>query len=141
MSGSQSQIVCAYEVAGMSPEDIAADMEGYDLASIKAALMNGSSKYRRDCNAETIDDDQLNFSNDDLQAVNDVILNTAKYAEDEHLRFKAATYVRDDKKGRKEVIRQVANQTFNLLNFNASLEQARAMKAKLLSGSNGVVSV
>ena len=138
MSGSQLQIVAAYEVSGMTPEQIAEDMNGdYDVASIKAALMAGSSKYRQDCGQEPTDSEALNFSNDDLKAVNDVIMNLAKYAEDPNLQLKAAMYVRDDKKGRKEVVRQIAgNNTFNLLQFNESLTQARlgaeSMKRQLL---------
>lgn len=145
MSGSQLQIITAYEVSGMTPEQIADDMGGdYDVASIKAALMAGSSKYRKDCGQESPDDDALNFSNDDLKAVNDVIMNMAKYAEDPHLQLKAAMYVRDDKKGRKEVIKQIAgNNTFNLLQFNESLAAARlgaeAIKQQLMGSKQKVI--
>lgn len=144
MSGSQIQIVTAYEVSGMTPEQIADDMGGdYDIASIKAALMAGSAKYRKDCGKESTDDEALNFTDDDLKAVNDVIMNVAKYAEDPHLQLKAAMYVRDDKKGRREVVRQMAgNNTFNLLQFNESLVSARlaaeAMKQKLMGGQKAL---
>lgn len=138
MSGSQLQIVTAYEVSGMTPEQIADDMGGdYDVASIKAALMAGSSKYRKDCGQESPENDSLNFTNDDLAAVNDVIMHIAKYADDPNLQLKAAMYVRDDKKGRKEIVRQIAgNNTFNLLQFNESLAAARlgaeAIKQQLM---------
>lgn len=141
MSGSQIQIVAAYEQGGLTPEQIVEDMGGdYDVASIKAALMAGSSKYRRDCGQESVDDDALNFSNDDLKAVNDIIMNLAKYAEDPNLQLKAAMYVRDDKKGRKEVVRQIAGgPVFNLLQFNEQITAARlgaeSLKQRLM-GNN-----
>jgi len=98
-----------------------------DIVAVKAGLMQCSSVYRKDCGKEDTEEEELNFTNDDLKAVNEVILQTALYAEDQHLKFKAATYIRDDKKGRKEVVKQMGHQTFNILQFNEGL---RAMKDK-----------
>ena len=126
-----SQIKKAYEEESMTPQQIADDL-GFDIIAVKAKLMSISSKYRKDCGAEQeIVPDGLNFTNDQLEDVNKVIYETALAAEypdgavDYKTRLQAAMYIRDDKKGRKEVARQMAGQTFNILNLNQALEQAR----------------
>lgn len=121
---SDAQIKAAYEVNGMLPDEIADDL-GYEVPAIKAKLMQISSAYRKACGVEPVDEDRLNFSEDQLLAVNRVIFELAIGAEDEHLRGKMATYVRDDKKGRKEIVKNVGNNTFNIVTFNESIQQAR----------------
>jgi hypothetical protein len=131
MSGEQESIKVAYETLGMTPEEIAED-RGLEVPSVKASLMSTSSQYRKACGQEPEDEDALNFSDQDLQDVNAIIISTAKYAEDPHLRLKAAMYVRDDKKGRKEVVKQMGNQSFNILVFNEQMAQIRAAKQKAI---------
>lgn len=122
----------------MTPAEIAED-QALDLAAVKAALMQCSAKYRKDCGLELETEDDLNFTNDELRRVNQVIFETAVSAElsdgsiDWKTRLAAATYIRDDKKGRKEAVKHMAgNNTFNILNFNEQLAQARQLKEKML---------
>lgn len=129
-SSADTQIKKAYESEGMSPSEIAADL-GFEETAVKAKLMQTSSSYRRACGHEDTEEDELNFSNDQLRKVNEVIFGLAISAEDEHLRFKAATFVRDDKKGRKEVVKAVQHNTFNLLQFNEALQSARAGASRI----------
>lgn len=124
MNGSDIQIKSAYEQSEMSPEEIADDLK-FDVVAVKAKLMQLSSKYRKACGAEPEDEDRLNFSNDQLQRINDEIFNLALGAENEKVRADMCKYVRDDKKGRKDVVRAVAGNTFNILNLNEVLRQAR----------------
>ncbi len=131
MTGEQESIRVAYETLGMTPDEISED-RGLEVASVKASLMATSSKYRKACGQEPEEEDKLNFSDQDLQDVNEIILQTAKYAEDPNLRFKAATYVRDDKKGRKEVVKQMGNQSFNILVFNEQMARLREAKQKAI---------
>ncbi len=131
MTSELEQLKIAYETLGMSPEAIATDRE-LDINAVKAGLMQCSPRYRRDCGAEPAERDELNFSDQDLRDVNDVIRQTALYAEDERLRFQAAIYIRDDKKGRKEVVKQLGNQTFNILQFNESMKAIRERAAQVI---------
>jgi len=119
-------IVVSYETLGMTVEEIARDRE-LEVASVKAALMQGSAKYRKECGKEEDEESRLNFSDSDLEAANEVIRNIAVYGEDPYLRFKAATYIRDDKKGRKEVVKAVAGQQFNILMFNEHMQKVRSI--------------
>lgn len=128
-------IKTAYEEEGMSPEQIAED-RGLDIVATKAALMQSSFKYRKDCGHESEEKDELNFSDDELKRVNQVILDLALGAEDDHLRFKAATYVRDDKKGRKEIVKAIKDNGTNITIFNQKILQVREAAARLTSSIN-----
>ena len=108
----------------MTPEDIAED-RGMDIAAVKAGLMQCSAKYRKDCGKEEQADDVLNFTDDDLVAVNKVIKEIALGAEDDNLRLKAAMYIRDDKKGRRDVQKAVGGMSFNILQFNQMMQKTR----------------
>jgi hypothetical protein len=131
MSGEQESIRVAYEQLKMTPDEIAED-RSLEVASVKASLMATSGQYRKDCGQEPVEEDRLNFSDADLADVNEIILQTAKYAEDPNLRFKAAVYIRSDKKGRLEPVKQLANQSFNILVFNEQIAKLREAKQQLL---------
>ena len=124
MTSELTAIRTAYEQEGMTPEQIA-DCQELDIVAVKAGLMQCSAKYRKDCGKEDEEEDRLNFNNDQLQRVNDIIVDLALGAEDEHLRFKAASYIRDDKKGRRDVVKGMAGNNFNVLFINQQLEKAR----------------
>ena len=116
----------------MSPDDIAADL-GFEITAVKAKLMQISSKFRKDCGKEDTEEDKLNFSDEQLLDFNKVIYNTAMSAESEELRFRAACYGRDDKKGRKDVVKQVGNvMTNNFLQFNEIVQQAKERSKKMM---------
>lgn len=138
MTAELEVIKIAYEQEGMSPSEIAED-RSLDETAVKAALMNCSSKYRKNCGHESEIDDGLNFTDSQLRSVNQVIFETALEAQDAagnpdyRVRLAAAQYIRDDKKGRKEVIKQMGGNTFNILSFNEQIQQARENVKKLKS--------
>lgn len=137
-----ASIVASFEELGMSPDEISQD-RGLDIVAVKAALAQNSKKYKLaispSAGPEEQKDPTLDFSDDDLRVSNDVITRTMKHAEDENLRFKAACYVRDDKKGRKEVIKAIGGTQFNLFQFNENLRAARAGADRLKGGFLDVV--
>lgn len=124
MSNELEQFKISYETLGMTPEDIAED-RGMDIGAVKAGLMQCSAKYRKDCGREEVAEDVLNFTDDDLVAVNRVIKEIALSSEDDNIRLKAAMYIRDDKKGRKEVQKAVGGLSFNILQFNQLMQKTR----------------
>jgi len=137
MNAEITSIKIAYEEEGMSPEDIASDRD-LEVGAVKTALMQSSSQYRKACGREESESDGLNFGDDDLRRVNQVILDLALGAEDEHLRLKAAMYVRDDKKGRKEVVKGIAGQNFNILMINEQLRKGREVSDRIIKKLNPV---
>ena len=104
----------------MAPEDIASEQE-LDIAAVKAILLQNSSMFRKASGK----DPSLDFSEDELIRSNQVISQLAQYAEDEHLRAKCAMYIRDDKKGRRDVAKQMAGiGTMHALMFNEQMKKA-----------------
>lgn len=129
MSSSNQQIVTAFEVNQMSPEEISEEL-GYDIVSVKAILMQCSSAYRKLCNVEPENESTFNFSDSDMQMSQDVIVQTAQYADDQQLKFKAACYIRDDKKGRKEIVSQMAKVNISVVQFNIDIQKALQAKER-----------
>ena len=144
MSSEVEQIKIAYETLEMSPEQIAEDRE-LDIVAVKAALMQGSSRYRRDCGQEEDKEAALNFDDEQLKDVNRVIYDLAIGAEDENIKLKAAMYIRDDKKGRKDVVKQLGGQQFNILMFNEQMKgirnKAAEVREKMLGEGGGTIEV
>ena len=131
MTSELQQIKDSYESLEMTPEQISEDRD-LDLVAVKAALMQFSSVYRKACGKE-LDEDTLNFSDEQLQRANEVIFELAMGAESEDLRFKAATYVRDDKKGRKEVVKAIQGLgNINFLQINQMLQESRESMNRVL---------
>lgn len=136
-SAIDERIRTLYEVEGLSPEVIASEERLHPVA-VKSKLMQISSSYRKACNAEPEEEDACNFTKSELIDANSVILETMRSAEtpdgqiDWRARFNAAAYVRDDKKGRKELKAQITNNRFNVLQINEDLSKAaeRAQRVK-----------
>ncbi len=124
-SGTDSQIKTAYEVNKMTPEQIAEEL-GFTVLSIKAKLMQCSSLYRKDCGQEDESRDELNFSKEEARRIKQELFDLAMTTEDEHLKGKLLLNLRDDSRGRKDVVKQVSNSPFNILQINQVLQQARS---------------
>lgn len=125
MTAASQQIVTAYEDLGMTIDEIAAQGLGEPVA-IKAVLLQWSQKYRED----TKTNKSCDFTDEDHDQVLAVIRNAAMYAEDEHLRFRAAKYIRDDKKGRLDLNRGFKNLNISLQTFTVHLERANKIIAR-----------
>lgn len=144
MTATLEQLRTAYETCGMSFDEILQDNPDFTPEALKVALLTCSSKFRKDVGEDIKNgnDKGLDFTDEDLSRVNEVILDLALGAEDEHLRAKMACYVRDDKKGRREVaalLRNAGNQ-FNIYQFNDTMKQIRGVAQKLIKDS-GVIDV
>ena len=123
-SCTDQQIIAAYEVNNMTPEQISEDM-GFTVEGVKAKLMSISTKYRKSCGMECQDEDEINFSRDEQVRIKNELYNLAMGTEDEHLKGKLLLQLRDDGKGRKDVVKQMGSTTFNMFQFNDMLQQAR----------------
>jgi hypothetical protein len=140
------QIKRAYEDEHLTPEEIAEDL-GWDVIAVKSALIGNSSAYRKACNAEPPDESVLNFSDEELLSANRVIVECAQGAclpsgdPDWRVRLNAAQYIRDDKKGRKEVRNAIANTTNNVMIVSDALRSAREGANKLRESFAGMKSV
>ena len=134
MTAANQKIVSAYEVLNMSPDDIA-NAEGFDLGAVKIILNQCSSKYRADCSGNDVDE-SLDFSDIDLVAANAVITQ-ALYSDDEFLRVRAAKYIRNDKKGRLDIKRDLRQLNFNIIQINDHFRQAMESLQQSRMGQGG----
>lgn len=135
------QLKNLYENDNLSPEEIAED-QGLDLVAVKSALMQSSSRYRKDCGLEPEGENRLNFTEDEQVKVKNKLLEIAFCAEDGNgkpdyrLMADLLKYIRDDGKGRKDVVRAVNNTQFNILEFNEKAARIReitgAARARLI---------
>jgi hypothetical protein len=130
MTAELASIKVAYEQEEMSPEEISQSRD-LDLAAVKAALIQCSAKYRKDCGRESEEEDTLNFTKDEQQRIKDALLDLALGSDDPHLQFKALVYCRDDAKGRKDVIKSTSGQNFNILMINQRMKQVREMASSI----------
>ena len=125
MTSANEQVITAFEVNGMSPEEIALDLD-LDLLAVKAILHQNSSDFRKAAK----DDDTLQFKTSEAEEMKAIILNIARYEEDDqHLKFKAAKFVLEDKKGRLDVGKELGHNTFNFQINNFKEQMAKALQA------------
>ena|ERR1044071_1472383 len=117
-----TEIVASFETLGMSVEQIADDT-GFDIAAVKAVLLQNSSLYRK----EAKKDDNLQFTEDEAAECKKIIFNLARHSEDEYMQFKAARYVIDSKAGRLDIGKNLQQINFNAIDFN--IQMTKAMKA------------
>jgi len=125
LTGTNQQIVTAYETLDMSAADISQEFDMEEL-SVKACLMQFSDKYRQ-ATKKMVNND---FNDDELVEANQAIIATMRNTEDEHLRLRAARYIRDDKKGRLDILNGIGKMNVNIVMFNERLLQARQAKEK-----------
>lgn len=118
------QMVAAYE-NGQLPIDLIADEFETDELTVKAALLNHSLKYRGEVKADIKKGIEPDFTDTDLEMANNVIRQTVLETDDENLKFRAAKYIRDDKKGRKDILSGLGALHINVFEFNEQLRRQR----------------
>lgn len=117
------RIVNSFETLGLTPEQIS-DSEGVALAIVKSCLFQSSSMYRKEAKKT----DEYKFTKDECREMRQLILQTARESEDEHLAHKARVFVINDYEGRLDTEKNVQQLgTVNVINFNN--QHANALKA------------
>ena len=134
MTAGNQQIISAYEELGMTPEQIAEDQE-LDLFAVKAVLMQFSRMFRV---AAGESPKEIGFNDEQEQAIVDVIANIARgYTDaDERTQLRAAMFLRNDRRGRLDIGKQLNGLNINVINFNEQMK--KAIEAKQRSKSQVV---
>lgn len=124
MTSSDAQLLKAYE-AGRTPDEIAEEF-GFYTHHVKAKLMQLSTPYRKACGAESVEEDELNFTREEQLSIKRELFQLAMSTEDPHLKGKLLLNLRDDGKGRKDVVRDMKNNgNINIMQLiNNSISQA-----------------
>lgn len=119
MTASNQQVVTCYDELSMTIEEIAAEMQ-WEPTAVKMILAQSSPKFRAELGTKPKD----GWTDEELERVDEVIFNLAVYGEDENLQFKAARYIRDDKKGRLDP-KNLKSLNINITQVNVRMEKAR----------------
>lgn len=131
MLACSKQIITMFEDLGLSVEEIAEQQE-LNVVAVKAALLQGSRKYRELNNSHSSQDNlpaDDAFTASEEQACRQVIYDLAVGSDDEKVRLRAARYIRDDKKGRLDKV-DLGKLNINVVVFNEALAKARAAKER-----------
>jgi hypothetical protein len=137
MTAGSEQIVKAYEILSLTPEQIAKEQE-LDILSVKACLLQFSSKYKLAVKKESREQSEIScvdsqscemsnkigFTEVQEQMALDVIADLAAYSEDERVQIKAATFIRDDRQGRRDFASKFGSLNINVITFNEQLKKA-----------------
>lgn len=128
MTAANQQIVTSYEELGLSPTEIAEELD-IDETAVKATLMQFSITFRRDAGERP---KEIGFTDEQEQAVVDVIANIARgYTDaDERTQLRAAMFLRNDKRGRLDIGKQLNGLNINVINFNEQMQKAIAAKQR-----------
>ena len=102
----------------MTPEQIA-ETEQMNLVAIKSVLYQCSGMYRE----QLKENKTLDFTDEQLDEANVIIANVMRYSDDDNLRFRAAKFLRDDKKGRRDKMNGFKQLNINITQINQHLDQ------------------
>lgn len=136
MTGANQQILEAYETLGLEPEQIAEQFD-YEPAAVKSVLAQFSRKFRGDIEVC----DNRNFSETEFEAANRTIVEIMMTSEDERLRARLACYIRDDKKGRLDAVKQMAGLNVNVVMINEQMKKAQAAIERARNGVKQVIEI
>lgn len=114
------QIIQAFEELQLTPSQIAEQFQ-FEEVAIKSILMSGSRVYRKQM------DLQIDYNLTDKEAfeAKETIVRLMRHSDDEHLQFKVARYILDDKKGRLDIGKNLGNLKMDVTVFNQYLIDAR----------------
>ena len=134
MTSADQQLLNAYK-AGLTPEQIAEDL-GFHTHNVKARLMAISTEYRKACGTESPEEDELNFTRDEQLTIKRELFQMAMSVEDPHLKAKLLLNLRDDGKGRKDVVRDMKNNNINIMQLiNNSISSASQNADSLIAST------
>lgn len=155
-SAYNTQIVSMYETMCMSVAEIAEDQNCCE-AAVKIVLAQNSKKYRVECGfiSDSIDDinnpnpaqnptsndNADGFNREDVTLANNIFREIARESDNDVLRLRAAEYIRDDYKGRKDIKGIVNGPQVNILVLNQRMEQARKRMAEMEGRGSKVIDV
>lgn len=135
MSNSNQELVELYN-QGLSVTEISEET-GYDIAAIKAVLLQCCHKFREDChlasgasaNSNSSSDERSNsdllITKEEDREIVQALKRVAFEADNELVRFRALTYLHDEHKGRNDKDDTSRGLNMNILVFNRALRESK----------------
>jgi len=119
MTAANQQIVTAFEELNLTPEQIS-EAFGFNILAVKSVLSQFSSKFKSAVKSSK----NSGFTDDEAEEMYSIILNLARYSDDENLQYKAACRIIDDKKGRLDIVNNQPGLQINVVTFNEQMQKA-----------------
>lgn len=131
MTDGNAQIVAAYEVCNLTPEEISREY-GYDLTAVKMVLTQCSRQFvnqfcGRDASKEEDKEADALFTKEDMRNAADVYRTLSREAESEVVRLKASEFIINERKGRNDVKVIQNAPKVNIVMINEQIIRAREM--------------
>ncbi len=146
MTASNTEIVVAYDELGLSPDEIAIELN-YELAAVKAILLANSKKYKKSvaASAARVSDSPHtdDISEEEFDQINAAYKNIALYSDNDTVREKALSKLRDEYRGRlpsqvNEQAKALQAVNVNILELNETMKQAKQLKQLLVIKQLGI---
>ena len=110
----------AFQELHLSPKQIAEQFDMEELA-VKAILMQSSPAYRARMDVEI----DYNLTDKEAFEAKETLVRLMRHSDDEHLQFKVAKYILDDKKGRLDIGKNMSGIKMDVTVFNQYLIEAK----------------
>ena len=134
MTNANLQVVNMYENLGLTPEQVAAQLD-LDLVSVKSVLLQFSGVYKS-MYKEAVKEGQGNkyVTEMELEEMYSIVKQVARYDESGATRAKCAMFVIDDARGRRDKAKDerdfLKEKNINVVVFNEKLSQTRQAIAR-----------
>lgn len=130
---SNTQIVSLYDSDEQMTVEGLAQAFGLEVTTVKLALAGGSQRYRKE-----VQDEPEVFTEDDAKLAAATIKQLC-YAENEGVRLKAAVVMLDEKRGRRNPMKNAKKiGQLNITILNAHLQKAEESLARLENMKNAI---
>lgn len=121
------QVVSLYEESGLDPEQIAEALD-LEVSAVKFCLTAHSVSYRKMLNSQEKQELPGDFLDEDFSNAANAIKELI-FSEDDHIRYRAAKFIYNEKKGRND-LKEINSVNFNVHLINEQMRKAIEAKAR-----------
>lgn len=136
MTTADKEIQTRYEELGMAIAEIAMDL-GYDEDAVRLSLTQNSASYRNTLRVG--DEREVQIFNQLIEGRAARVMEQLLDSDDDQVRYRAAKFVIDERKGRNDAavkgLKAAQNLGLGVLQLNEALRKARASRLLAASGS------
>lgn len=129
MNNADRQIVEAYEVEGLTPDQIASDLD-YDPTAVSLSLAQYSPVYQQKNKALVIAEEKPLFDDSHMNRARDIMSALMMNTDAPQVQFQAAKFVINEKKGRND-IGKLKSGNISVVVFNEGMQKAIAIKEEV----------
>ncbi len=135
MNNADRQIVEAYEVEGLTPDQIASDLS-YDPDAVSLSLAQYSPAYQQKNKALVAKDEKPLFDDSHMNRARDVMASLMLNTDSPQVQFQSAKFIINENKGRNDV-GKIKNLNISVVTFNEGMRRAIEIKEQVKARALG----